>query len=52
MPTTGVAGVDVMYRLSGEGQTTVFIMQGLGFASAEWWPIQDALSKRSRVNRR
>jgi pimeloyl-ACP methyl ester carboxylesterase len=49
MPTNRVAGVDVTYRLTGEGQTAVFITQGLGFASAEWWPIQDALSKRARV---
>jgi pimeloyl-ACP methyl ester carboxylesterase len=49
MPTKRVAGVDVTYRLTGEGQTAVFITQGLGFASAEWWPIQDALSKRARV---
>jgi pimeloyl-ACP methyl ester carboxylesterase len=25
------------------------ITQGLGFASAEWWPVQDRLAKRARV---
>ena len=49
MPTIRVAEADVAYRLTGQGQTTVVITQGLGFASAEWWPIQDVLSKRARV---
>jgi len=49
VPTRRVADVDVTYRLTGEGQSTVFITQSLGFASAEWWPIQDALSKHARV---
>jgi pimeloyl-ACP methyl ester carboxylesterase len=41
--------VDVAYRLTGEGVVTVMITQGLGFASAEWWPLQDRLAKRARV---
>src|SRR5262245_17216853 len=49
MPTIRVAGADITYRLTGEGQTTVVVTQGLGFASAEWWPIQDLLSQQARV---
>ena len=37
------------YRLAGDGRLTVVITQGLGSASAEWWPIQDALAHRVRV---
>jgi pimeloyl-ACP methyl ester carboxylesterase len=44
-----IAGTDVAYRLTGGGAVTVFITQSLGFASAEWWQIQDALSDRARV---
>jgi len=40
---------DVAYRVTGGGRVTVFITQSLGFASAEWWPIQDELSGRARV---
>ena len=40
---------NVAYRLTGEGRVTVFITQSLGFASAEWWPIQDELSEQARV---
>jgi pimeloyl-ACP methyl ester carboxylesterase len=49
VPTARVADTDVVYRLTGEGAVTVMITQGLGFASAEWWPIQDRLAKRVRV---
>jgi len=49
MPTIRVAEADVSYRLTGAGTVTVVITQGLGFASAEWWPIQDALSNQARV---
>ena len=49
MPTIRVAEADVSYRLTGAGPVTVVITQGLGFASAEWWPIQDALSNQARV---
>jgi pimeloyl-ACP methyl ester carboxylesterase len=47
--TLRIGKVDVDYRLTGEGQTTVVITQGLGFASAEWWPMQDRLSKQASV---
>ena len=40
---------NVAYRLTGGGRVTVFITQSLGFASAEWWPIQDELSGHARV---
>lgn len=49
MPTARVADTEVAYRLVGDGTVTVMITQGLGFASAEWWPIQDGLAKRARV---
>jgi pimeloyl-ACP methyl ester carboxylesterase len=45
--TASASGVD--YRLAGDGRLTVLITQGLGSASAEWWPIQDALANRARV---
>ena len=41
--------MDVAYRLVGEGPVTVLVTQGLANASAEWWPIADALAKRARV---
>ena len=37
------------YRLVGEGPVTVLVTQGLANASAEWWPIADALAERARV---
>jgi pimeloyl-ACP methyl ester carboxylesterase len=37
------------YRLRGDGRLTVVITQALGSASAEWWPIQDALAQGARV---
>jgi len=40
---------NVAFRLTGEGRVTVFVTQSLGFASAEWWPIQDELSGHARV---
>ena len=42
-------GTNVAYRLTGGGRITVFITQSLGFASAEWWPLQDQLSGHARV---
>ena len=44
-----MANDNVAYRVTGGGHVTVFITQSLGFASAEWWPIQDELSGRARV---
>ncbi|HKA12036.1 MAG TPA: alpha/beta hydrolase [Candidatus Dormibacteraeota bacterium] len=44
-----MASNGVAYRLTGGGRVTVFITQSLGFASAEWWPIQDELSAHARV---
>lgn len=49
MPIVRIAGTDIAYRLTGEGTVTVLITQGVGLASAEWWPIQDTLSSRARV---
>jgi pimeloyl-ACP methyl ester carboxylesterase len=49
VPTARVGDTEIAYRLRGEGAVTVMITQGLGFASAEWWPIQDRLAKRARV---
>ena len=44
-----MSNANVAYRLTGGGRATVFITQSLGFASAEWWPIQDELSGHARV---
>jgi len=44
-----MANNDVAYRVTGRGRVTVFVTQSLGFASAEWWPIQDELSGHARV---
>ena len=44
-----MSNTNVAYRLTGGGRVTVFITQSLGFASAEWWPIQDELSGHARV---
>ena len=49
MPNTVDNGTNVAYRLTGEGRIMVFITQRLGFASAEWWPLQDQLSGHARV---
>ena len=49
MTVIEIAGSSVSYRLTGEGSLTILITQGLGFSSAEWWPIQDALSSGARV---
>jgi pimeloyl-ACP methyl ester carboxylesterase len=49
LSTIGVGGSDVTYWMKGEGQVVIFITQGLGLASAEWWPVQDPLSSRARV---
>jgi pimeloyl-ACP methyl ester carboxylesterase len=49
VPMLRVAGVDISYRLIGQGPTTVIVTQGLGFASAEWWPLQDRLKSYGRV---
>src|SRR5687768_14367302 len=40
---------DMNYRITGAGPVTVFIIPGLGIASAELWPIQDALGAHARV---
>lgn len=49
MAIVRIAGTDIEYRLTGEGTATVVITQGVGLASAEWWPIQDTLSSRARI---
>src|SRR5215472_194620 len=49
MTTVRVDGINIRYRLAGRGPVTVLITQGLGFASAEWWPIQSMLGERARV---
>jgi len=49
MPTMRVGDIDISYRLTGDGPTSVVITQGLGLASAEWWPLQDRLSRAARV---
>jgi pimeloyl-ACP methyl ester carboxylesterase len=47
--THRIGNVDVNYRLTGQGRVTIVITQGLGLSSAEWWPLQDSLSKQARV---
>ena len=49
MSTIRAADTEMAYRLTGEGNVTIVITQGLGFASAEWWPIQDMLSGQACV---
>lgn len=46
---TRVAGTSLSYRLVGEGPATIVVTSALGFASAEWWQLQDVLARSARV---
>lgn len=44
-----VAGTELSYRLVGEGSAAIVVTSALGFASAEWWQLQDTLARSARV---
>ena len=43
-----VAGTALSYRLVGEGSEAIVVTSALGFASAEWWQLQDTLAQSAQ----